>query len=83
VLYLIICYALLLCKAFDIYAIRLKVLKDKLNIKTFENNYLDDKEWNTLFFIKNHLEVLFRITKDLKGNTKLKEGVRKASYGAL
>jgi hypothetical protein len=29
------------------------------------------------------LEVLFRATKSLEGNTKLKEGARKASYGAL
>jgi hypothetical protein len=29
------------------------------------------------------LEVLFRATKSLEGNTKLKEGAYKASYGAL
>jgi hypothetical protein len=83
VLYLIICRALLLYEALNTYAIRLKVLKDKLDIKTFKNNYLNNKEWNTLSLIKDHLEVLFRTTKDLKGNIKLKEGARKASYSTL
>lgn len=82
-LYSIICRALLLRKAFNTYATRLKVLKDKLNIKTFKNNYLDDKEWNTLSFIKDHVKVLFKTTKDLKGNTKLKESARKASHSTL
>ena len=31
----------------------------------------------------DHLEPLFRITKDLEGNSNLREGARKASYGAL
>ena len=36
-----------------------------------------------LELIKEHLEVLFRATKDLKGNTKLREGAHKASHGIL
>jgi hypothetical protein len=39
-----ICHALLLCEAFNTYATRLKVLKDKLDIETFKNNYLNNKK---------------------------------------
>jgi hypothetical protein len=61
----------------------LKVSKDKLNIKTFKNNYLNNNKWETLSLIKDHLKVLFRVTKDLEGNAELKEGALKASHGAL
>jgi hAT family C-terminal dimerisation region len=75
--------ALLLRDALDTYAFKLKVSKDELDRETFDNDYLDDDEWETLDLIKQHLEVLFRATKSLEGNTKLKEGARKASHGAL
>jgi hypothetical protein len=61
----------------------LKVSKDKLDIETFKNDYLDNNKWETLSLIKDHLKVLFRVTKDLKENAKLKEGALKASHGTL
>jgi hypothetical protein len=81
--YSMICRALLLREALNTYAAMLKVSKDELDIETFENDYLDNDEWETLSLIKDHLEVLFRVTKDLEGNAELKEGALKASHGAL
>jgi hypothetical protein len=75
--------ALQLREALDTYAAKLRVSKDDLDQETFKNDYLDETEWHTLKLIKTHLEVLFRTTKDLEGNTKLKEGAHKASHGAL
>ncbi len=75
--------ALLLCNTLDTYTFKLKVLKDELDKETFDNDYLDNDKQETLNLIKQHLEVLFRAIKSLKGNTKLKEGVYKASHGAL
>jgi hypothetical protein len=75
--------ALLLREALDTYAIKLRVSKDEEDRETFEQDYLDENEWHTLELIKEHLEVLFRTTKSLEGNTKLKEGARKLSNGAL
>jgi hypothetical protein len=81
--YSMIVRALLLREALDMYAIKLRVSKDEEDRETFEQDYLDKNEWHTLELIKEHLEVLFRTTKSLKGNTKLKEGARKSSNGAL
>jgi hypothetical protein len=80
---LIILRALLLREALDTYAIKLRLSKDELDKETFNNDYLNNNKWRTLELIKQHLEVLFRATKSLKGNIKLKEGTRKVSHGAL
>jgi hypothetical protein len=82
-LYSMIVRTLLLREALDTYAIKLQVSKDEEDQETFEQDYLNENEWHTLELIKEHLEVLFRTTKSLKGNTKLKEGARKSSNSAL
>jgi hypothetical protein len=47
------------------------------------SDYLSDDEWDALAIIQKQLEPLFRLTKDLEGNADLKDGVCKASHGAL
>ena len=80
--YSIICRALLLREALDTYAAKLKVSKEE-DVEAYENDYLDNDDWAALTLIKDHLETLFRCTKDLEGNTKLSETAMKASHGAL
>jgi hypothetical protein len=75
--------ALDLRKALDAYALKLHVSKDTFDRETFEQNYLSDDKWELLALIKDQLEPLFKLTKDLEGNADLKDGVCKASHGAL
>jgi hypothetical protein len=81
--YQMICRALELREALDVYALRLNVSKDAFDQETFTEDYLSDDEWDALELIKLQLEPLFRLTKDLEGNTDLKDGACKASHGAL
>ena len=75
--------ALHLREALDLYANKLRGSIEELDQETFEYDYLTPQEWKALELIKDQLEPLFRLTKDLEGNHDLKDGARKASYGAL
>jgi hypothetical protein len=81
--YLMIRRALELREALDLYANKLRVSVDSLDAETYEHDYLTPQEWDALGLIKNQLEPLFYITKDLEGNANLQDGARKASHGAL
>jgi hypothetical protein len=81
--YLMIRRALELKEALNTYAAQLNVSKDVLDKETFNNDYLSSEEWDILFFIKQQLQPLFYLTKDLEGNPDLLEGAGKASHGAL
>ena len=63
--------ALKLRDTLDIYATKLSVSKDVLDVETFQNDYLSQDEWETLVVIKDHLEPLFLLTKSLEGNVDL------------
>ncbi len=75
--------ALELRDTLDVYAAKLSVSKDVLDVETFQNDYLSQDEWETLAVIKDHLEPLFLLTKSLEGNVDLTNGVGRASYSAL
>ena len=75
--------ALELRDALDVYAAKLSVSKDVLDVETFQNDYLSQDEWETLVVIKDHLEPLFLLTKSLEGNVDLTDGAGRASHGAL
>ena len=81
--YAMVTRALLLRPALDQYAAKLRVSKDDLDVETYQEDYLDDKEWETLELISAQLQPLFSITKSLEGNAKLIEGAGKPSHGAL
>jgi hypothetical protein len=81
--YQMICRALELREALDTYALRLNVSKDAFDRETFTEDYLSDDEWDALSLIKDQLDPLFRLTKDLEGNADLKDRSCKASHGAL
>jgi hypothetical protein len=81
--YMMIRRGLELREALDTYALQLHVSKDAFDRETAENDYLHDDEWKTLEVIRDQLEPLFRLTKDLEGNPDLKDGAMKASHGAL
>jgi hypothetical protein len=80
---LIIRRALELKEALNIYANDLRDSDDFDNQEIFQEDYITAAEWRALEIIKNQLEPLFRLTKDLEGNYDLKDGVRKALYSAL
>jgi hypothetical protein len=75
--------ALYLREALDIYANKLRGSAEELDQETFEYDYLTPQEWKALELIRDQLEPLFRLTKDLEGNHDLKDGARKASHGDL
>jgi hypothetical protein len=60
--------ALDLREALDTYAFVLQISEDKLDLKTFHEDYINDNEWKTLALIAEQLEPLFRLTKDIEGN---------------
>ncbi len=70
-------------KALDIYAAKLRVSVDVLNTKTFEYDYLSNDEQKLLGFIKDQLQPLFLLTKELEGNVEDRARVCKASHGKL
>ena len=57
--------------------------KEAFDQETFQQDYLTDKEQDALTLIKDQLDPLFRLTKDLEGNPNLKDSAYKASYSAL
>jgi hypothetical protein len=75
--------ALQLREALDTYALKLHTSKDFFDQETYMSDYLSDDKWDALAIIQKQLEPLFRLTKDLERNSDLKDGVCKASYGAL
>ena len=75
--------AIELRQALDIYARDLKRSTDAEYLEIWKNDCLNNEEWETLELIRDHLEPLFRLTKDLEGNASLKEVAGKASHGAL
>lgn len=81
--YLMIRRALELKEALNIYANDLRDSDDSDDQETFQEDYITAAEWKALEIIKDQLEPLFRLTKDLEGNHDLKDGARKASHGAL
>lgn len=74
--------ALELRQAIDAYQIVLRG-GDELDEETFREDCLSNDEWNTLKIIKDQLEPLFLLTKELEGNADLKDGACRASHGAL
>jgi len=70
-------------EALDLYANKLRVSIEDLNKETFKQDYLTLIKWKALKLIKDQLEPLFRLTKDLEGNYDLKDRARKASYKVL
>jgi hAT family C-terminal dimerisation region len=80
--YQMIIRALALREALDTYAFRLRLSTEALDQEVFENDYLSDNEWKTLTLISEHLEPLFRLTKDLEGNPDRFDPTS-ASHGAL
>ena len=82
-IYLMITRALYLREALDLYANKLRGSTEELDQETFEYNYLTPQEQKALELIKDQLEPLFRLTKDLEGNHDLKDGAQKASHRAL
>lgn len=82
-IYLMIRRALELKEALNIYANDLRDSDDFDDQEIFQEDYITAAEWRALEIIKNQLEPLFRLTKDLEGNHDLKDGARKASHGAL
>ena len=75
--------ALELRDALDVYAAKLSVSKDVLDVETFQNDYLSQDKWETLAVIKDHLEPLFLLTKSLEGNVDLTDGAGRVSHSAL
>jgi len=75
--------ALELRPALDVYAAMLHVSTDSFDKETFEQDYLNDREWDALAIIRDQLMPLFLLTKDLEGNADLCESGGKASHGAL
>lgn len=67
-LYQMIIRALTLREALNTYTFRLRLSTVPLNQEVFKNDYLSDKEQQTLKLISQYLEPLFRLTKDLEGN---------------
>jgi hypothetical protein len=61
----------------------LHVSTDSFNKETFKQDYLNDREWDTLAIIRDQLMLLFLLTKDLEGNIDLCESRGKASHRAL
>ncbi len=81
--YLMIRRGLELRESLDTYALQLIRSKDPFDLETAHQDYLSDDEWNTLTVIRDQLYPIFALTKDLEGNPDLKDGILKASYGAL
>jgi len=81
--YAMIRRALELRPALDVYTAMLHVSTDSFNKETFEQDYLNDREWDALAIIRDQLMPLFLLTKDLEGNADLCESGGKASHRAL
>ena len=75
--------ALELREALDIYALKLRDSSDPYDTETSEKDYITNVQQETLKTIQSHLELLFRLTKSLEGNSDLKEAGGKPSHGAL
>jgi hypothetical protein len=75
--------ALELKQALNTYIAQLRVSFNVLDNETYKQDYLSDSEWKNLELIKGQLELLFHITKALKGNVDFKDGNCKASHGQL
>ena len=75
--------ALELREALDAYAFKLRLSKEDLDKETHLNDYLSDDDWRALKIIKEQLEPLFYLTKELEGNIDLADSVCRASHGAL
>jgi hypothetical protein len=70
-------------EALDTYAAKLHVSTEAIDQETFENDYLNAAEWDSLEIIKQQLQPLFYLTKGLEGNAKMTEGAGEPSYGSL
>ena len=75
--------ALELREPLDTYAAKLKVSIDAIDQEVYNNDYLLDAKQRVLKVIKEQLEPLFLLTKELEGNADLQEGAYKASYSSL
>ncbi len=69
--------------ALNAYSANLSVSSDELDSETFSEDHLTDDDWADLELIKDHLEKLFYLTKNLEGNADLQESGKRASHGAL
>ena len=67
----------------DTYCLKLRVSKDNDNRETYDQDYLNLEEQDTLRLIKEQLEPLFLVTKGLEGNADLDDGENEASYRSL
>jgi hypothetical protein len=75
--------AIELKEALNAYAAKLQVSAELLDREVFAYDFIEERDWQTLSVIQDHLAILFRATKDLEGNANLQEKAGKASYGAL
>jgi hypothetical protein len=66
-----------------LYASKLRGSTEELDKETFECDFLTPEEWKALELIRDQLEPLFRLTKNLEGNHDLKDRAQKASHRAL
>ncbi len=67
----------------DTYCLKLRVSKDDDDRETYDQDYLNLEEQDTLRLIKEQLEPLFLVTKGLKGNVDLNDGENEASHRSL
>lgn len=74
--------ALSLRDALDIYALILRLSDEPLDQEIHFQDYLKPAQWATLEVIAEHLEPLFRLTKDLEGNPDFHDPTS-LSHGAL
>ncbi len=72
-----------LCPALNAYSANLSVSSNELDSETFSEDHLTDDDWADLELIKDHLEKLFYLTKNLEGNADLQESGKRASHGVL
>ncbi len=81
--YLIVRRMLELRDSLNIYALQLHTTGDAFDQETYDNDYIKPHEQDTLQIIKNQLEPLFLLTKELEGNADLYDTVGKASHRSL
>lgn len=75
--------ALQLREAIDAYVSKLRSSLNETDRDVFQNDFLDQFEWETIGIIKIQLEPLYRITKSLEGNASLSEGAMKSFNSSL
>jgi hypothetical protein len=81
--YIIIRRTIELKDVFKAYMQELDVSKENLDIEIAQGDYLTTEDWNILELIRDQLQLLFLLTKNLERNPNLKEKTTKLLYGVL